>query len=62
MRFRIEYLKRDRFRVVGPNNVPVMEDPEYSDKSIIFDDIDDAMELRDRLNDEIRIRIENLEQ
>jgi hypothetical protein len=47
MRFKIKEFKRDKFIVVNERDIPVLEDDE---KSYIFDDIDDALNLRDNLN------------
>ena len=47
MRFKIKEFKRDKFIVVNEREIPVLDD---DGKSYIFDDIDDALNLRDNLN------------
>ena len=61
MRYTIKEFKRRLFKVVNNAGIAVLEDDD-SFKSLIFDDVDAALELRDKLNEEIRSRIENLEQ
>ena len=61
MRYKIKEFKRELFKVVNNAGIAVLED-DNSFKSLIFNDVDAALELRDRLNEEIRSRIENLEQ
>lgn len=61
MRYKIKEFKRGLFKVVNNAGIAVLED-DNSFKSLIFDDVDAALELRDKLNEEIRSRIENLEQ
>jgi len=50
MHYKIEEFKRDKFRVVNDRGIPVLED---DDKSYIFDDVDDALNLRNNLNKQI---------
>ena len=47
MRFKIKEFKRDKFIVVNEREIPVLDD---DGKSYMFDDIDDALNLRDNLN------------
>ena len=61
MRYKIKEIKRGLFKDVNNAGIAVLEDDD-SFKSLIFDDVDAALELRDKLNEEIRSRIENLEQ
>ena len=47
MRYKIKEFKRDKFIVVNGREIPVLDD---DGKSYIFDDVDDALNLRDNLN------------